>query len=175
VARAALRDHDRSGVEAALDAIAHPTRRDQIEALVLRAQVTPRPDSLAMVRDAAAVAVGAGLFHTFLREGAEVLRLARSALHERPTPPLAALLERAPATRSPVRDTLYTEPLAARELALLQLLPTHLTYGEIADEMCVSINTVKTYQKALFRKLHAAKRSEAVAAARQAGLLDALV
>ena len=41
--------------------------------------------------------------------------------------------------------------------------------------MCVSINTVKTYQKALFRKLHAAKRSEAVAAARQAGLLDALV
>ena len=83
------------------------------------------------------------------------------------------LLEQVAPARGPVAPTAFIEPLASREIALLQLLPTHLTYGEIADQMCVSVNTVKTYQKALFRKLNASKRSDVVATARQAGLLDA--
>ena len=86
---------------------------------------------------------------------------------------LALILERLTPTRGAVNHAAFAEPLADREFELLQLLPTHLTYGEIAGQMCVSINTVKTYQKALFRKLNAGRRAEAVAAARNAGLLGA--
>lgn len=157
----------------ALDAMNDPSPREQIEALLLRAQLDPRARANEQLRAAAALTVRSGLTHTFLREGPEVVRLARRANVEGPTPQLANLLERVAPARRPAGIGSFAEPLADRELVLLRLLPTHLTYREIADHMCVSINTVKTYQKALFRKLDAAKRSEAVAVARQAGLIDA--
>ncbi len=75
--------------------------------------------------------------------------------------------------RGPAQGAVFFEPFTERELALLELLPTHLTYREMADALCVSVNTVKTYQKAVFRKLDSSKRSEAVATARRVGLLDA--
>ena len=158
---------------AALGSLRDPSPREQIEAWLLEAQVSDRPTSLARVRDAAALAAPVGLFHTFLREGPEVVRIARKAHLEEPTPELGLILDRVAPARGPAAATAFAEPLADRELELLQLLPTHLTYGEIAGQMCVSINTVKTYQKALFRKLNAGRRAEAVAIARSAGLLDA--
>jgi LuxR family maltose regulon positive regulatory protein len=172
LARSELLAGDRVAARSALDGMANLSTREQVEALLLEAQASARPDSLAAVRSAAELAVRNGLSHTFLREGPEVLRLARRANLEAPTPQLGALLEQMAPAPGPAATITFTEPLTDRELELLRLLPTHLTYGEIADQLCVSINTVKTYQKALFRKLRAAKRSEAVAAARQAGLID---
>jgi LuxR family maltose regulon positive regulatory protein len=67
----------------------------------------------------------------------------------------------------------FIEPLTDRESELLGLLPTHLTYREMANELCVSINTVKTYQKSVFRKLGATSRSHAVGTARAEGLIPA--
>ena len=71
-----------------------------------------------------------------------------------------------------VPPPVYVEPLTPREQNVLEHMTTHLTYLEIASEMYVSTNTVKTHQKAIFRKLAVSKRSDAVARARAYGLVS---
>ena len=63
------------------------------------------------------------------------------------------------------------EPLTVRERELLGHLPTHLSQREIADTMYVSINTVKSHTAAVYRKLGATSRSQAVRTAQLHGLL----
>ena len=60
------------------------------------------------------------------------------------------------------------EPLTERELTIVELLPTHLSYAEIGTRLALSVNTVKSNLKAVYRKLDVSSRSEAVAAARAA-------
>jgi LuxR family maltose regulon positive regulatory protein len=55
---------------------------------------------------------------------------------------------------------------------VLQSLPTHLSLREIAAVMRVSENTVKTQAHAIYRKLDASSRSEAVDRAQALGLLE---
>ena len=62
-------------------------------------------------------------------------------------------------------------PLTAAELRLLHLLPTHLAFREVADQLVVSTNTVKTQAQAIYRKLGVSSRAEAVACAQAAGLI----
>ena len=64
-------------------------------------------------------------------------------------------------------------PLTSAELRLLHLLPTHLTFREIAEQLFVSTNTVKTQAQAIYRKLGVSSRGEAVACAQAAGLVHA--
>jgi LuxR family maltose regulon positive regulatory protein len=61
--------------------------------------------------------------------------------------------------------------LTTAELRVLRFLPTHFSFQEIAQRLQVSSNTVKTHVHAVYRKLDASSRSEAVAHATQAGLL----
>jgi LuxR family transcriptional regulator, maltose regulon positive regulatory protein len=63
-------------------------------------------------------------------------------------------------------------PLSPAELRLLRFLPTHLTYPEIAAELFVSPNTVKTQARSIYEKLGVSSRNEAVACARAAGLVE---
>jgi LuxR family transcriptional regulator, maltose regulon positive regulatory protein len=62
--------------------------------------------------------------------------------------------------------------LTIAELRVLRFLPSHLSFREIAERLHVSANTVKTQAHAVYRKLDASSRSEAVARARQVGLVD---
>jgi LuxR family maltose regulon positive regulatory protein len=62
--------------------------------------------------------------------------------------------------------------LTAAELRILPLLPTHLSLAEIAAQLVVSRNTVKTQVAAIYRKLDAGSRAEAVRKATDLGLLD---
>jgi LuxR family maltose regulon positive regulatory protein len=62
--------------------------------------------------------------------------------------------------------------LTIAELRVVRFLPSHLTLREIAGELAVSANTVKTQAHAAYRKLDATSRSEAVARARALGLVD---
>jgi LuxR family maltose regulon positive regulatory protein len=62
--------------------------------------------------------------------------------------------------------------LTAAELRLLPLLPTHLSFPEIAAEMVLSRHTIKTQANAIYRKLGASSRSQAVARSRELGLLE---
>jgi len=63
------------------------------------------------------------------------------------------------------------EPLTPAERRVLILLPTHLTDAQMAAQLFVSRNTVKTHVKSLYRKLQVSSRADAVARARELGLL----
>jgi LuxR family maltose regulon positive regulatory protein len=63
------------------------------------------------------------------------------------------------------------DALSVRERAVLRLLPTLLSYPEIAGELFVSVNTVKTHVKSIYRKLEVTSRREAVARGRALRLL----
>jgi LuxR family transcriptional regulator, maltose regulon positive regulatory protein len=65
------------------------------------------------------------------------------------------------------------EPLTQSETRVLRYLPTHLGVPEIAAELYLSANTVKTHVRHLYRKLGAHSRQEAVQRARAIGLLTA--
>jgi LuxR family transcriptional regulator, maltose regulon positive regulatory protein len=70
------------------------------------------------------------------------------------------------------RSSAETTSLTAAELRILGYLPTHLSFREIAERTYVSANTVKTQANAVYRKLDVSCRSEAVAHAREIGLID---
>ncbi len=61
--------------------------------------------------------------------------------------------------------TTRIEPLSGRERQVLGYLPSHLSTRQIAAAIYLSPNTVKTHLKAIYRKMGAASRSEAVAIA----------
>lgn len=63
------------------------------------------------------------------------------------------------------------EPLTDREISLLRLLPGGLSQRELGQALHLSFNTVKTYNRQIYRKLGVTSRDEAVTAAKQAGLL----
>ena len=91
---------------------------------------------------------------------------ARALLAQYPDPgPM--VLERLAAADGPVEG----DELSERELEILRLFATELSQREIGDELYVSLNTVKTHARHIFRKLGADSRREAVSRARQAGLL----
>ncbi|MEW2427954.1 response regulator transcription factor [Micromonospora sp. NPDC047644] len=64
------------------------------------------------------------------------------------------------------------EPLSSRELEVLRHLATGRTNAEIAKALFVATGTVKAHLNHIFRKLDAASRLQAVAHAREAGLLE---
>jgi LuxR family maltose regulon positive regulatory protein len=61
--------------------------------------------------------------------------------------------------------------LSQRELDVLRLLPSQLSQREMAAELFVSFNTVRTHTRVIFSKLGVTSRAEAVARARELGLL----
>ena len=63
------------------------------------------------------------------------------------------------------------EELTGREHSVLRLLPTSLTPREIANELYLSLNTVKTHTRAIYRKLAVQTRHEAIEEARRRNLL----
>ncbi len=63
------------------------------------------------------------------------------------------------------------EPLTDRELRILRYLPTMLSNAEIGAETFVSLNTVKTHLRSIYRKLDVGNRADAVQRARTLGLL----
>ena len=62
--------------------------------------------------------------------------------------------------------------LTPAEMHILQYLPTHLSFPQIAGQVFVSPNTVKTQAQSVYRKLGVTSRREAVEQARAVGLLD---
>jgi LuxR family maltose regulon positive regulatory protein len=63
------------------------------------------------------------------------------------------------------------EPLTEREREVLRHVSEMLNTAEVASEMYISVNTVKTHLKSIYRKLAATHRREAVRRARQLGLI----
>jgi len=81
------------------------------------------------------------------------------------------LLARAGRPAPPGELTRPGEPLTQGETRVLRYLSSNLSTREIAHELYLSTNTVKTHQRHLYRKLQARTRSQAVERARDLGLL----
>lgn len=75
------------------------------------------------------------------------------------------------ATRDAARSGALYEELTDRELSILRMLPGTATQREIGAAMFLSMNTVKAYNKSLYRKLGVGSRQDAVRAARGLGLI----
>jgi LuxR family maltose regulon positive regulatory protein len=105
---------------------------------------------------------------TLLREIDEVLRR-RPGLGTL-TDQARSLRGRLPGTQGPAAPG--ASALTAAELRLLPLLATHLSLVEIADELALSRNTVKSQTASVYRKLMATSRGQAVTRSRELALLD---
>jgi LuxR family maltose regulon positive regulatory protein len=103
-----------------------------------------------------------------------VLREAEEIVHRRPA--LGALVTELAEIRRQLGDAASTlagsSSLTAAELRLLPILPTYLSFQEIADGLSVSRNTVKTQALSIYGKLQASSRGEAVERAVELGLLE---
>jgi ATP/maltotriose-dependent transcriptional regulator MalT len=77
--------------------------------------------------------------------------------------------QRAEAART--RQEGLIEPLTDRELTILQLLPAPTSLRELASALFVTPNTLKTHLRAIYRKLGAESRGEAVIRAHERGLI----
>ncbi|MFM2073416.1 MAG: hypothetical protein RLZZ623_3680 [Actinomycetota bacterium] len=83
---------------------------------------------------------------------------------------LAAATARIPPARTGVAERLI-DPLSDRELVVLRYLSSRLTNPEIAASLYISVNTLKSHVKTVYRKLDASSRAEAVDAGRRKRLI----
>lgn len=148
----------------ALDAIARDAIHDEDGALRALERALdlaePRGYSNAIVRHGAPV-------RSLLRR-----RIAKGTAHRAFAGELLSVLEQEPAARPAGADALLLEPLSERELTVLRFLPTMMSNAEIAAEMFVSVNTVKTHLKHIYRKLDVSERRDAVRRGRELRLLS---
>ena len=63
------------------------------------------------------------------------------------------------------------DPLSAREVTVLRYLCSRLTYQEMAAALFVSVNTLKSHVRTVYRKLGVTSRADAVDAGRRLGLI----
>jgi LuxR family maltose regulon positive regulatory protein len=64
------------------------------------------------------------------------------------------------------------DPLTPRELEVLAILAAGASNQEIADKLVITLSAVKKHTGNVFRKLSVSSRTQAVARARELGLLD---
>jgi LuxR family transcriptional regulator, maltose regulon positive regulatory protein len=93
-----------------------------------------------------------------------ILSLLRDAHGHPGLPPLHSAVSVPPEPR-------LRESLSRAELRVLRYLPTSLSVAEIADQLYLSVNTVRTHMRHLYDKLDVHRRHEAVDRARALGLL----
>ena len=77
-------------------------------------------------------------------------------------------------TRTNLTGVLRFEPLTQRERTVLQLLQGTQSLGEVSEQLYVSVNTVKSHVKTIYRKLGVSRRHDAVTRGRELGLIPAL-
>ena len=129
-----------------------------------------------------------GYIRLFVDEGGPMARLLALMRAERPDAHpgsaryrdhLLALLGGPPAADVPPPATTFPgshtaplgEPLRARELDILRLIAAGCSNREIADRLVIAVSTVKWYVNAIYGKLQVESRTQAVARARELGLL----
>jgi LuxR family maltose regulon positive regulatory protein len=163
-------------LEAATGGVSQLTLQHRVGALVTAAIAARRlgqaEAATSWLTDALNLAEPQGMYRPFLDGGAAV----RSALTVliRPASQAAAFavrvlqrFERVPSGQAAATSV----PLTSSELAVLRFLPSHMTNQEIADALFLSINTVKTHLRSVYRKLGVTTRRQAIARGGQLGLL----
>jgi LuxR family maltose regulon positive regulatory protein len=113
-----------------------------------------------------------GCIRVFVEEGAALAALLGKIHHSSYATKLLALFPISAEAHKPVpgEDSLI-EPLTERELEVLRLLATGLKYTEMANQLVVSVNTVRFHIKRIYAKLGVEKQAKAIEMARQLGLI----
>jgi LuxR family maltose regulon positive regulatory protein len=147
-----------------------PRRRLEWQLLDARSRSATSAESL---RAALELAAREGFIRCFLDEGKELVAL----LHEQSggvpawfVQDVLAAFEGSATTTAPDAEGLV-DPLSEREQVVLSYLPSWVSSSEIAAELYISLNTLKSHLRSIYRKLGASSRREAVVQARSRGLL----
>jgi LuxR family maltose regulon positive regulatory protein len=166
---------------AALDRLASTSSnvRQALEYALLDARLaleTGDDDVDAKLASALDLGRSAGFLRTLADEGPTLAAALAGVLRHQPadvySDNLAPILERAIAAAPAQRVVLFGGvELSERELTVLKYLATRLTTREIAAELYVSMNTLRTHTKSIYRKLGVESRTAAADAARSAGIL----
>jgi len=155
------------------------TLRDQITALLVATVANRRlgsaDDAAALLEHALAIAEPHGAYRPFLEAGMGVHSAIAILI-----PPASRAVAFAARVRerfvcqlpaSGTRADVDSPPLTLSELAVLRLLPSYLTNQEIADALFLSVNTVKTHLRSVYRKLGVTSRRAAIARGRRLHLV----
>lgn len=182
LARRSLAVHDLDAAAALLDAVLadhSAPKAALVEAAVLRGIAAERngaeDDALASVELALELAESDAIRRPFTSSGPEVTAILRRTIrhgtaHRWLAGSLLAVVDGREA-RDGHSARVLLEPLSVRETVVLRYLPTLLSNQEIAGELFVSVNTVKTHLKSIYRKLGVSDRREAVKLARELRLV----
>jgi LuxR family maltose regulon positive regulatory protein len=148
-----------------------------LQALVLQTQ-GEGDEALGTLERALSLAEPEGYVRAFIDEGAPIGTLLRQAAArgirlDYVNKLLAALESETADDRRTLRlaGLSLAEPLSERELEVLRLLTTHLSSTDIAQELVVSVNTVRSHVKSVYGKLDVHTREDAVRRAQELGLL----
>ena len=133
------------------------------------------PDAITSLQRALMLAEPEGYARLFIDEGARMaslLRVARAAdvLPDYTGRLLAAFGVEASETAH-LPDARLIEPLSARELEVLRLIASGLSNHQICERLFLALDTVKGHNRRIFEKLQVQRRTEAVARARELGLV----
>lgn len=150
-----------------------------LEALVLQAGGDVAR-AISVLEKALALAEPEGFVRIFVDEGEPAARLLREAVQRGSASVYVGRLLNAFSAAEPQQSepannaadpSALVEPLSERELEVLQHIAEGLTNQEIADQLYLSLNTVKVHTRNIYSKLDAHNRMQAVAAARSLGIL----
>ena len=144
------------------------------------------PAALLPLQHALALAEPEGYVRMFLDEGSSMMQLLREASAREIMPDYTdKLLAAFEAEKRPIDDQPgqsaakpdlppaqpLIEPLSQRELKILQLIAQGLSNREIGERLFLALDTVKGHNRKIFDKLQVQSRTEAIARARELGLL----
>jgi LuxR family transcriptional regulator, maltose regulon positive regulatory protein len=121
--------------------------------------------------EALALAQPGGLIRIFVDEGAPMADLLSRAAAQRNRMAAIQKVLAAFEADAPPPDQSLIEPLTERELEVLRLVAEGFSNREIGEQLFLALNTVKGYNQKIFNKLQVHRRTEAVARARELGLL----
>jgi LuxR family maltose regulon positive regulatory protein len=154
---------------------------EHLKALIvsaLAARAYGRGDlAVQLLGDALALAEPGGFIRVFIDEGGPMATLladaaARGAQPEYTKTLLSAFAEQAPNySFSGQRGEPLPERLSQRELAILRMIDQGLSNSEIGQRLFLALSTVKGHNQNIFAKLQVKRRTEALARARELGLL----
>jgi LuxR family maltose regulon positive regulatory protein len=142
-------------------------RHEVVLALVKARALDDHEESLKCATVAVERAAAVGMLQTVASEGPDVNELVERAAWRVPPDWVDRFRRAAGSAGSRTRHGHPVEPLTERERDVLRFLPSRLTIREIADELFVSVNTLKFHLKVIYRKLGVSSREEASNAARR--------
>jgi len=144
-----------------------------LQALVLQAQDNVE-QALEALKEALALAQPEGYVRCFVDEGLPMANLLRRAVDQKIAPgyvaQLLAAFRESPHLSVPQSPQLL-DPLSEREFEILQLIATGKSNRQLAEELVVTVGTVKWHLNNIYSKLGVRSRTQAVARARELGLL----